>query len=109
VGLSDENARDWLSVAAGEVGYIPADILADATAHARKTCDHHSKVIPAIIAYADREIAERTRFIRQQEEYDRPRLPEPERWTPKPGELDDIKARVADQVNQSLSTAPEQG
>ena len=96
VGFSDDNAGDWLRVAAGEVGYIPIEILTDACAHARRTCDHHSKIVPAIIAHADAEIRDRERFIARQAEY-APALPSPPQWVPEPGELDAIKADIAAQ------------
>ena len=98
-GLSDDNARDWLRMASSELGYIPIDILADAAAHARRTCDHHSKIVPAIVKFADAEIAERRRHIVRSDEYAQDALPassEPH-WVPEPGELERIKADVAAQ------------
>jgi hypothetical protein len=95
VGFSDENANAWLTTAVGDVLEIPADILRDACRHARKTADHHSKVLPAIFAYADPEIkARRSHIIAVVP--DKPALPAPDQWMPADGELDRIKQEMAD-------------
>lgn len=62
VGFTDDNARDWLMVAVGEVAHIPSGILANACTAARRTATHHAQIIPAIIAAAEPELRERARL-----------------------------------------------
>lgn len=48
-GMTEENRRDWLAVAWGTLRHLPADLLSQGCAEARKTCDHPSKLVPTII------------------------------------------------------------
>ena len=50
VGMTEEGRAEWLSVAWITLQDLPADLLALGCAEARKTCDHPSKLVPAIIA-----------------------------------------------------------
>lgn len=50
-GMSQDDRLEWLTVAALELTSVPSSILADACAEARRTCDHPSKIVPAIIRY----------------------------------------------------------
>lgn len=97
-------AEDWLAIAAREVAYIPSDILVDACAHARRTCHHHGKIVPTIIAYADPIIEQRRILIRSsQGEAKQLELRNPERWVPEPGELDALKEQAAREVERTRS------
>ena len=50
-GMSQDDRLEWLMVAAPELADLPSMIFDDACAHARKTCDHPAKIIPAILKY----------------------------------------------------------
>lgn len=103
VGLSDDNARDWLRVAAGEVSGIHADLLELACAEARRTCTHHGQIVPTIIKHSAewmslRKQIERTTRMAEEEAERRRRqqdLPAPEPWQPTQAELDELKAKAA--------------
>lgn len=64
VGMSEEAKRDWLAVAWGTLRHLPPDLLRRGCEKARMTCDHPSKIVPAILAETEqgmkwrREIAE---------------------------------------------------
>lgn len=50
VGMTEDETSDWLEVAADTLEDIPAHIVEDGARAARKRCDHHSKIVPTIIA-----------------------------------------------------------
>lgn len=50
VGMTEEARREWLLVAWETLKHLPPDILHRGCETARKTCDHPSKIVPAIIA-----------------------------------------------------------
>lgn len=78
VGMTEESRREWLSVAWQTLRHLPSDLLSAGCIEARKTADHPSKIVPAIIAYAEPRIETRKRISR-----DYPiALPEPERPDP---------------------------
>ena len=91
VGFSDANADAWLMTALGDVMNIPANILHDACRAARKTADHHSKILPAIFAYAEPVIAQRRKHIKTMSDYPAPAAISYDGWTPTQEELDSIK------------------
>jgi hypothetical protein len=86
--------------AVGDVLELPADILQDACQHARRTADHHSKILPAIFAYAEPQIAARISHIKIM-------LParalaiEPPQWTPNDDEL----ATLKDELKKAFPSA----
>lgn len=49
-GMDEAARREWLTVAWGTLGHLPADILAIGARKAREKCDHPSKIVPAILA-----------------------------------------------------------
>lgn len=51
--MSEAEAEDWLGVAVGTVLDYPAGILDRAALEARRTCTHHSQIVPSIIREAD--------------------------------------------------------
>jgi len=51
--MSEAEAEDWLGVAVGTVLDYPAGILDRAALEARRTCTHHSQIVPTIIREAD--------------------------------------------------------
>lgn len=102
VGLSDDNARDWLRVAAGEVAKIDLDLLTEACAEARQSCTHHGQIVPRIIkATTERMEAREAAWRRERElrEWDqawlRERLPAPAPWQPTAAELEAVKNEAA--------------
>lgn len=50
-GMSQDDRLEWLTIAAPELSDLPSMLFDDACAHARKTCDHPAKIIPAILKY----------------------------------------------------------
>lgn len=48
--MSEDDRREWLLAAWGTLQGIPADLLARGCQTARETCDHPSKLVPAILA-----------------------------------------------------------
>lgn len=50
-GMSQEDRLEWLTIAAPELADLPGMLFDDACAHARKTCDHPAKIIPAILKF----------------------------------------------------------
>lgn len=53
-GMGEDERADWLTMAMSELSrppMVPASYFRDACAHARRVCDHPSKVVPAIFAY----------------------------------------------------------
>lgn len=62
VGMSADEAEDWLAVAAQSLQHLPQRILSLACVEARRTCTHHAQIVPAIIAAAEPEL-ERERRI----------------------------------------------
>lgn len=53
VGMTEQEAEDWLSVALGEVLHYPRSVFVTAAAHARRTCTHHAQIVPAIIRHCE--------------------------------------------------------
>ncbi len=51
-GMTQDDRIEWLTVALGEIGEIPAFAFARACAAARQTCDHPAKIVPAIVREA---------------------------------------------------------
>jgi len=47
--MEESARREWLSVAWKTLSHLPADLLKRGCDHARKTCDHPSKIVPAIL------------------------------------------------------------
>lgn len=50
-GMSQEDRLEWLTIAAPELADLPSMLFDDACGHARRTCDHPAKIIPAILKY----------------------------------------------------------
>lgn len=50
-GMSADDREEWLMVAAPELADLPGMLFDDACAHARRTCDHPAKIIPAILRF----------------------------------------------------------
>jgi len=94
VGMSGDDAQVWLRVAAGELAHLPSLLIAQGCAHARRTCTHHGQIVPAIIANAEPDLRAWSRYAADEREKAKA-LPAPDRWIPKPGELEAIKAEVA--------------
>lgn len=52
-GMSEDDRREWMIAARGTLRDIPADLLERGCQAARRTCDHPSKIVPAILAEVD--------------------------------------------------------
>ena len=50
--MTKEDRNEWLKVAWGTLRDLPPDILAAGCKVARETCDHPSKIVPAIMREA---------------------------------------------------------
>lgn len=53
-GMGEAEREDWLSVAMSELlrpPLVPNAYFQDACAHARRVCDHPSKIVPAIFGF----------------------------------------------------------
>lgn len=90
-------ADDWLAIASQEVAYIPVDILIEACGHARRTCHHHGKIIPTIVAYSDPVIDQRRRSLNAARAAQMELIPKEfvQRWTPTEEEIEAIKRQTA--------------
>lgn len=99
VGFTDDNARDWLRVAAQEIAYLPLEVLREACGEARRTATHHAQIIPAIIKFADQRLGEVRRIDAFVEGFQQPALPKPDPWKPTQSELDELKAKVAESLS----------
>ena len=53
VGMTEDEAEDWLSVAMGAVAEYPASSLRVAARKAQKTCTHHAQIVPAIVQHCE--------------------------------------------------------
>jgi hypothetical protein len=51
--MTEPARREWLTVAWGTLRGIPADLLEQGCAHARKIADHPAKIVPAIMLEVD--------------------------------------------------------
>lgn len=99
--MSDQSAGEWLAVAATELAHIPATTLRLAAAEARKTCNHHGQIIPAILASdAVKRWEAGERLSRSVSMDGTPRLEKP-RWRPEPGETAQIIAKAAESLGAS--------
>ncbi|QDC37081.1 hypothetical protein FIL70_07455 [Sphingobium fuliginis ATCC 27551] len=50
-GMTADDRAEWLTIAAPELADLPSMLFDDACAHARRTCDHPAKIIPAILKF----------------------------------------------------------
>lgn len=48
-GLTSEDRKEWLAVAMQTLSGIPADLLAEGCASARRTCRFPSEIVPTIL------------------------------------------------------------
>lgn len=53
VGMTDAEAGEFLTVAAAEVAEYPADILAAAARHVRRTVTRPGEIVPALVAHCN--------------------------------------------------------
>ena len=84
VGFTEEETRDWLGVALAEVQHLPTDLLEKGCSHAKRTCSHHSRIVPAIFDVAGPEFTDRKGFvsrmteIEQTQPFERPKYTQAE-------------------------------
>lgn len=82
VGMTEEGRREWLAVAWETLKHLPADLLARGCQKARETCDHPSKIVPAILAETDQSMGWRRDAVRSSGETVPTSLAESDRCTP---------------------------
>ncbi|HET7154974.1 MAG TPA: hypothetical protein VFI87_06365 [Hyphomicrobiaceae bacterium] len=49
--MNQDDRIEWLTIAAHEMTDMPTAYFDEACAEARRTCDHPSKIVPAILGY----------------------------------------------------------
>ncbi|TCM21499.1 hypothetical protein EDF56_101163 [Novosphingobium sp. PhB165] len=49
-GMTSKEAEDWLDAAFDALAHLPLHIFRDGIRAARLTCDHPSKIVPAVVA-----------------------------------------------------------
>lgn len=76
-GMVQTERRAWMEAAFAALRHLPIDVIEKGATEARKTADHPSKIVPAIIAATEAEISWRRRNSA-------PR-PQPEAALPSPG------------------------
>lgn len=81
VGMTEEAKREWLAVAWGTLKHLPADLLTRGCRVARQTCDHPSKIVPAILKETEQSMIWR-RDAARDDGYQAPRLAAPDVCTP---------------------------
>jgi hypothetical protein len=101
--MGETETVEWLNVAAGTVSHYPPDVLDHATAEARRTCTHHSQIVPAIIEAADERMAHHRRMAELSAPVDLPKLPPP------PALSDDEFARIVAERGVALSAHLDRG
>lgn len=62
VGMTENEAEDWLSVAVGAVIEYPAIYLREAAWQAQKSCTHHAQIVPAMVKHCEGNIPARDPF-----------------------------------------------
>lgn len=60
-GMGQTERRVWMEAAFAALRHLPIDVIEKGAVAARRTADHPSKIVPAIIAAAEPEIAWRRR------------------------------------------------
>lgn len=101
VGMSDVAAEEWAALAATELRDVPADLLDDAMAQARRTATHHGQIVPTVFTIVqDRwEQRKRIRFgLIEQAGGVAPRRGD--WWQPSADELDAVKRDLAEKMNR---------
>jgi hypothetical protein len=78
-GMAEESRREWLRVAWETVGHLPSDALEEGCRVARMTCDHPSKIVPAILSSTEQKMKWRRNAAREEPQQ---RLPRPDYCTP---------------------------
>jgi hypothetical protein len=77
VGMTVDEAEDWIRVAVGELLEYPAGVLHEAAVETRRTCTHHSQIVPSIVSAADERMAHIRRMAELSVPIDLPALPPP--------------------------------
>lgn len=95
-GMTTEDRNAWVQVARQTLKGMPADLLKMGCAEARKRCRFASEIVPTIFECVEADWNRRRRIAADHAARRAPRLPEPERWVPEPGELRRIMREVAE-------------
>lgn len=62
VGMGDSEAEDWLGAAVSAIGEVPVALFNEACITARRTCKHHSQIVPTVSAQIATQRAEADRL-----------------------------------------------
>ncbi|MEO0033537.1 MAG: hypothetical protein RIS94_3295 [Pseudomonadota bacterium] len=98
VGMSEEAAEEWISLATDEVQHVPADLLDEGCAMARRKCRHHGAIVPTIMDHAEERWAARKRMRFALLERAGEAKPKREAWKPTAEELEMIKRQATDRL-----------
>jgi hypothetical protein len=60
--MDEHEAEEWLGAAVSAIGTVRIDVLDRACLTARRTCTHHSQIVPAVIAEVDSAAAQAARL-----------------------------------------------
>lgn len=82
VGMTMEDRDTWFEASMKALAGIPIGLLQRGALAAMHTADHHSKVVPAIMAEISEAWARRKRLAAPVADVQAPALPEPDRCTP---------------------------
>lgn len=99
--MGDDEALDWLGAAASAIGPVPIGNLDRACLTARRTCTHHSQIVPTIMAEVKTAASHRASI----EEFTRPIALPP----PAPGLSDGEFAEIVAERGRALSVALDRG
>ena len=95
-GMGQDERRTWIDAAFTALRHLPIDVIEAGARVAARTADHPSKIVPAVIAAADGEIAWRKRMnTPQPPASDRAVLPAPGSERGTAAELDAVCKRFA--------------
>jgi len=93
VGMRDQDKRDWFSAAWRALSHLPADLIASAARQALGKADHPSKIVPAVLAAAQDDLAWRHRMRERPAPVPHLALPAPGAERPTTHEIDAICKR----------------
>ena len=95
VGMSDDQAEEWLVIAARAVCHLPLDILKYACGEAQGVATHHGQIVPAILKAGNTRFDERRRHLAFVEDFKlAPALPAPPIIPPAPEEVRELAAVI---------------
>ncbi|WP_419808374.1 hypothetical protein [Sphingomonas sp.] len=95
-GMGKEDRRNWLAAAFASLRHLPLDVIEAGCREAARVADHPSKIVPAVIAATEADMAWRKRnSVPRLSAPSAPALPAPGDERPTSDELDAICKRFA--------------